>query len=173
MEINDLTLAYLAGALDADGYFTIKRSTYHLRVRGDARVPLFSERIGLKQVDSAVPELLRASFGGGIGIQKPSSRNGKPLYGWQVTDKKAAAAAELLLPFLRIKYRQATILLELRRLKGLPRSGSIVVEQRDRWGRLRPFRKAVMSAEDVAARAALFERIKSLNDIRPRQPALG
>ena len=173
METDKLTLAYLAGAMDADGYFTIKRSTYHLRVRGDARVPTFHERIGLKQVSPAVPELLRDVFGGSIGIQKPSARNGKPLYSWQVTDRKAATAAEMLLPYLRIKRQQAEILLELRRLKGLPRNGIIITEQRDRWGRMRPFRRRVMSAADIDARTALLEQVKALNDIRALQPALG
>lgn len=173
MITDELTLAYLAGCLDSDGYFTIKRSTYHVRVRGDARVPTFSERIGLKQVTPVVADLLKSTFGGTRAIEKPPALKGKPLHIWQVTDKQAFLVAETLLPHLRIKKEQASLILDLRQLKGLPRSGLIVVEHLDRWGRMRAFRTHVMSPEDVAARQSLFEQIKALNDGRPLQAKLG
>jgi hypothetical protein len=37
--------AYLAGAMDSDGCISVKRSTYAMRVRGDAAAPIFSERV--------------------------------------------------------------------------------------------------------------------------------
>ena len=62
MDISTETLAYLAGALDSDGHFSIKRTTYHMRVRGDANAPVFEEVIGLKQTCSSVPDLLKGMF---------------------------------------------------------------------------------------------------------------
>lgn len=117
MTIPDITLAYLAGAMDSDGYFTIKRSTYHKRVRGDASNPVFSEKIGLKQVTPQVPHLLKECFGGTCRPINPPSANNKPLWMYVATDKNAATACELLLPYLRIKRKQAETLLELRESK--------------------------------------------------------
>jgi len=113
-----LTLAYLAGAMDSDGCFGIKRSTYHMRVRKDATNPTFSERLLFKQVTPQVPELLSQVFGGTVRQEKPSCmKNGRPLHSWTITDKKAAAACRQLLPYLRVKRRQCELLLELRKTK--------------------------------------------------------
>lgn len=103
--------------MDSDGYLSIKRSTYAMRVRKDASNPVFSEQMGLKQVTPDIPELLRATFGGYCSQQRPSTPNGKPLYGWMATDTNAARACQALLPYLRIKKRQALLMLELRESK--------------------------------------------------------
>jgi hypothetical protein len=122
--MDKLTLAYLAGAVDADGCFMIRRSTYHARVRHDAANPVFSERVCLKQVTPQVPQLLRDVAGGGrCVLQKPScKKNGRPLYSFDCTDRVAARLAELLLPYLKIKRRHAELLLELRKSKSTPYS---------------------------------------------------
>jgi len=169
----DATLmAYLSGCLDSDGYFTIKRDTYAMRVRGDARVPIFHERIGLKQVKSIVPDLLAKTFGGTVRVEHQAGRR-NDMHVWQITDRKAAACAQELMQHLRIKWEQAWIILQLRELKKIGGTGTADVQQRDRWGQLRTFRKRVHSTEDVAARQNLFEQIKALNDTRTWQPKLG
>lgn len=117
MMIKPNVLAYLAGAMDSDGYFTIKRSTYHMRVRGDAKNPVFSEKIGLHQVTPQVPHLLKECFGGICSLSKPANENSKPLWRFTATDKNAARACEMLMPYLIIKKRQAELLLELRESK--------------------------------------------------------
>lgn len=115
--MDDTTLAYLAGAIDSDGSIGIKRSTYHIRVRKDAVNATYSERILLKQVTPHIPELLRECFGGSFQTQKASTEDGKPLYSYACTDKNAAIACELMLPYLRIKKPQAQLVLELRESK--------------------------------------------------------
>ena len=110
-------LAYLAGIFDADGTIGIKRSTYAIRVTGDSSQPTFSERIHIRQVDRQALELLSETFGGNIGVEKPSAPGGKPLFRWGQTDRKAAAALKAMLPYLRIKKRQAENCLHLRTLK--------------------------------------------------------
>ena len=60
------TLAYLAGAMDSDGCISVKRSTYAMRVRGDAGTPVFSERVIFKQVTPEIPTLLKELFGGSL-----------------------------------------------------------------------------------------------------------
>lgn len=115
--MDNVLLAYLAGAIDSDGSIGIKRSTYHRRVRGDASNPTYSERVMLKQVTPQIPTLLKECFGGTYRLENASTRDGKPLYSFQVTDKQAAEACRLLLPYLRVKHRQAEIVLELRESK--------------------------------------------------------
>lgn len=115
--MDDTTLAYLAGAIDSDGSIGIKRSTYHIRVRKDAKNATYSERIQLKQVTPQIPELLKECFGGAFRIEKPSTQDGKPLFSYGCTDKQAARACELMLPYLRVKRRQAELVLELRKSK--------------------------------------------------------
>lgn len=115
--MDKVTLAYLAGAMDSDGCFGVKRSTYHMRVLKDAANPTFSERVMLKQVTPQIPELLHSLFGGSYFLGKAGSANGKPLYCFQTTDKQGAAMCAALLPYLRVKKRQAELLLELRHSK--------------------------------------------------------
>ncbi len=112
-----IVLAYLAGAMDSDGYFTIKKSTYHKRVRKDATNPTYSEKIGLHQVTPDVPHLLKECFGGTCHLYQPPNENSKPLWRYTATDKNAANACAMLLPYLRIKRQQAKTLLELRESK--------------------------------------------------------
>ena len=110
-------LAYLAGAIDSDGTIGIKRSTYAMRVRGDAGAPVFSERIALRQVTPVVPEMLKAHFGGSLYITKSSTAGGTPLHSWVATDLRAVECLRALLPYLQIKRDQAINCLELRKVK--------------------------------------------------------
>lgn len=109
------TLAYLAGAMDSDGFFSIKKSTYHLRVRGDAINATYSERVGLKQVTPHVPQLLKDTFGGSFTDQPASTKNGRPLFGYNATDRVAANVCAALHPYVRIKTAQCALILEMGR----------------------------------------------------------
>jgi hypothetical protein len=109
----DTDFAYLAGAMDSDGYFTIKKSTYHIRVRHDAVNAVYSEKIGLSQVTPQVPEMLKSFFGGSLGFAKGQTENSRPMYRWMATNLKASKACRDLLPYLRIKQAQALKLIEL------------------------------------------------------------
>lgn len=115
--MDETTLAYLAGVLDSDGTIGVKRNTYSVRVVGDSGQPTYSERIHIRQVERAALELFAETFGGNIGITDPSAKRGRPLWNWGQTDKKAAATLAALLPYLRIKRRQAENCLALRAIK--------------------------------------------------------
>lgn len=111
------TIAYLAGVLDSDGTIGIKRSTYGLRVRRDCTQPTYSERIHIRQVSREAVDLFSDTFGGNVGVEDPSCKFGKSLFRWGCTDRKAAQCLNILLPFLRIKRRQADNCLALRKIK--------------------------------------------------------
>jgi hypothetical protein len=112
MTTDALLFSYLAGAVDADGYISIKRTATRY-----GWAPDFDERLGLKQVTPQVPELLRQTFGGIVQMTKPSVPNGRWLYRFSITNQMAARACEALLPYLRIKHEQAQLVLDLHRTK--------------------------------------------------------
>lgn len=163
-----LVLAYLAGAMDSDGSIGIRRSTYAMRVTRDARQPVFSERIGLKQVTPQIPMLLKETFGGTLHLQGPSAVKGRPLYSWEATNKVAADALREMLPYLRVKREQAENALALRASKERPRRETHThreaVETNARWGKAM-VRRLEVSAATIAEREALYRRAHELNHV--------
>jgi hypothetical protein len=111
--MNTELVAYFAGALDADGWFTIHRSTQRKRNKGDCKSPVYSPRVGLGQVQEVVPRLLQEHFGGVVYLTKPSTVNSKPQFKYLASDSMAVRICEAVLPYLRIKGERAQVLLEL------------------------------------------------------------
>jgi hypothetical protein len=72
-----------------------------------------------------VPLLLKSIFGGSIYVTRPGTKNSRPLYKWMASDRSAAIAARTLLPFLRIKFRQAEALVDLYELKTTPKANTV------------------------------------------------
>lgn len=168
MTIDAAVAAYLAGAFDSDGTIGIKRSTYAQR-RGEAGAPVYSERIGLKQVTPQIPQLLRETFGGSLHVQAASTTRGRPLHYWEATNRVAAEALRAMLPYLRIKPAQAEACLALRASKDLPRSEQRVQNEkpgisRARWGDT-AIRRWVVAPHVLAERERLYLLVKELNHV--------
>lgn len=160
--------AYLAGAMDSDGTIGIRRSTYAARVRGDARQPVYSERLCLKQVTPQIPMLLRETFGGSLLLQRPSTLRGRPLHYWEATNKVAAVALGSLLPYLRIKRQQAEICLLLRASKDQPRSATHThrdAAETNTGTGVHMIRRLELSTATIEEREALYLTIKRLNRV--------
>jgi hypothetical protein len=158
MTADDLELAYLAGAIDSDGTIGVKRSTYAMRVTGDANAPVFSERLALRQVTPIIPQMLKARFGGSLYMTKPYSARGKPLWSWAATDLKANAALLALLPYLRIKRGQALNCIALRALKAESKIAKVATGRGHAGAAHRP-------AELTARMDALYAQAKALNAV--------
>ena len=156
--MDDLTFAYLAGALDSDGSIGIKRNTYAVRVTRDSKQPTYSERIALKQVTPDVPALLKKCFGGYLGIHDPSARRGRPLHSWQATDLRAIECLRAVLPYLRIKRSQAENCLALRELKEASKIARVAVGRGHAGGASRPI-------EIGEQMEVLYMRAKELNRV--------
>ena len=142
--MDDLTLAYLAGCLDSDGYFTI-RLDHGPKSIVLGQSPVLHEEIGLRQVTPVVPYMLQAAFGGTVYQTRAYPAQGRPLYSWTVLALKASVAARTVLPFLRIKGDQAQALLDLRAAK-------------EAWHGRRP-----LTPEEIASRQAIRTRVQTLN----------
>ena len=105
MGIDQLVLSYLAGAMDSDGCVRVSKSNR------PNRHPAYYSLIVLGQVTPEIPELLKETFGGTVYIRK-SMGPYRSMYMYHAWSHAAAAACESMLPYLRIKKKQATLLLE-------------------------------------------------------------
>lgn len=160
-------IAYIAGVMDSDGYFTIKKSTYGMRRFKDRRNPDYSEKCGIKQVQPQAIKLIYENFGGYYRIEKSSSKNGKPLNSITLQNRKADTFIKTILPYLRIKKRQAQILLKLRQSINKGKTEKGISYHKDRWGNITRFIRYRVSSKEIQYRENLIKEVKSLNDIRP------
>lgn len=152
--MNKIILSYLAGVIDSDGYLSIKRSTYNIRKMGDSNNPHYFERIGLKQTQPEVVNIIFNLFDGYKNIQKPNTKNGKSLYGIQLTNLKAHKFLKAIYPYLILKKKQAKILLNLRKSLSEKRGG------------IGNKGKRCVSKKQIDFREKLRQEVFSLNDHR-------
>lgn len=146
------TLAYLAGIMDSDGNFRI----YKKEVPG-MRWPHFRINVRCAQVQPSVAiSLLAETFGGRITVRRAKSPNCRDLVEWSLHDRTASSAIESLLPYLKVKWVEACLLLELRQAKSRPKEDLTEWEHLTRWQHFALMRKRSHSARQVAE----FERIR-------------
>ncbi len=146
-------LAYLAGVIDADGYILIYRKLGPKRL--DGRYPMYYMlKVGCNQITSDLPNLLKDTFGGKVYQFKPQTRtNGQPWYMWSCHSRQAAHVMRTLLPYLRLKYRQAELGIQF---------DNLIQDQLSR-----PVR-ALITEEMEAKRDELYSALRQLN--HPRNP---
>lgn len=151
-------LAYLAGVMDSDGWITIKRT----EARDYPGSFTHSENIGCGQTSDAAVSQFQQCFGGTTRLRsrKGHETTWQPIYYWTVGNKGAAECIAALRPYLRVKARQADLLLAIRASKELPRAQQRPVNN---GGRARGMDPAIISERD-----AIWQEIRSLNDRRTR-----
>lgn len=103
---DDLTLAYLAGVIDSDGYISIVRSerkgaVYH------------GPQIGISGTRRQPHDLAASIWGGSVSLYHPKNPLHRGQFQWSRQGAVAATAIEAILPFLRIKEDQALLALEV------------------------------------------------------------
>jgi hypothetical protein len=160
----EFVLAYCAGVIDSDGCIGIKRNTYAVRVIKDSRQPTYSERVEVRQVTPQAVHLLHRLFSGSLYVAKPSLKYGRPLITWSATDRRAAIALRFILPYLRVKKRQAQLCLRLRQLKEESKTARVAFG-RGHIGSAPRSRQLSKSMEE------LYQQIKMLNRVGTRQKA--
>ncbi|MEU1078215.1 hypothetical protein ABZ404_37125 [Streptomyces sp. NPDC005878] len=100
-----LTLAYLAGVIDSDGFISINRSTRKGRL-------YFGAVIGISGTRPQPHELAASLWGGQIYCYQPKNPRHRAQYQWSRQGEGAVAAILAIQPYLRIKQEQARIALE-------------------------------------------------------------
>lgn len=154
--MDDLLAAYLAGVMDSDGWFTIKRHAANSAYRDSFT---YSEFAGCGQTSPEAVDLLQGNFGGTIRLRRrKTTGDWKPMHYWVVSNKLAAVVARELRRYLRVKAAHADLLLALRESKEAPWDNTRSVPGRPRGRSLAP--------EVVARRHAMYETIRRMNDRR-------
>ena len=107
--LDDATRAYVAGYLDGEGCFF---------AYGHHRYGIVCENTHRPTV-----EWLQELFGGNVTICKGRKSNHRTTYRWVVVGNEAAAVCKVIAPFLKEKWRSATIIIMFNHTTGLPLVG--------------------------------------------------
>ena len=144
----ETTYAYLAGAIDIDGFISIDRRAGRQGMR-------YHARIGISDTSPVVPKLLHSLFRGRLSEIVPKKSSYARVYLWEAQHQQAREPLFRLLPYLRLKRRHAELALTLMDLV-----------ERQNVGR---FMSEPLSAEEDAARRRLYEEVARLNEGRRRR----
>lgn len=126
----DTTLAYAAGVMDSDGYFSIihRRNSYEMR-------------LGCNQVGDPVPRFLEEAFGGKVYWCAAPGRGRGGWFGWVLTGEGAATFAAAIGPYLVLKRRQAELVVDfvatISREVGVPLSVETIRRRADLYAEMR------------------------------------
>ena len=106
--INDLH--YAAGIIDGEGYIGITIS----EPRGKAKSTYFNTVVNVGMADLEIPAWLQEIFGGSL--YSYPSKNGKTrgVFHWKLSGVAAIEFCKIIRPFLKLKNRQAEILIRFR-----------------------------------------------------------
>jgi hypothetical protein len=102
----EITYAYLAGAVDVDGFISISRQSRVERFH-------YFATVGFSDVSPIVPNLLHEVFPGHLYQSQPKRPTNTASYFWIATRTRAREPLLRFLPHLRLKRRQAELTLEL------------------------------------------------------------
>lgn len=143
--------AYLAGAIDADGFVTVYRKRGPMRKDGHRPI-YYVAKVGLSETSPVIPMLLHDTFGGWLGSHQPKNPRHKKWHVWQATNDVAADALRALAPYLLLKRRQAELALEF----------TALIKQQNPG-------RTMLSPEQEAERERLWSAVGSLNSPRNRR----
>jgi len=104
---NAQDLAYAAGIIDGEGYIGIS-TTPGKRSTG------FKAMVAVGMCDPEVVVWLAETFGGSVYCYAPRGTAKRGTHRWQVTGETAAVFCRLVRPYLRLKHRQAELLVRYR-----------------------------------------------------------
>lgn len=142
--------AYLAGAIDIDGRISIRRT----RRRDRRRIGYYyTATIALSESDPTLPDLLQTTFPARRMEYQAKNRKQRAWHMWEAVGPSAKEPLVCLLPYLRIRRRQAELALSL-----------LTLMQHDKVGSAR-----ALSDEQEQARRHLYEEVMLLNASRPQR----
>lgn len=107
--MSKLTASYIAGFVDGEGYISIypvtRKTTY------------FISCIKITNTNKEIIEWLHDSYGGYFYTRNFGKNKWKTAYTWTLTDKKVVPVLQKITPYLKIKRKQAEIVLKREKLK--------------------------------------------------------
>jgi hypothetical protein len=151
----ETTYAYLAGAIDADGFISIGRKVGS-RPRADGSKPIYYVvKVGLSETSPIIPDLLQETFPAWRGGHQPRNPAHKRWFIWQATNQKAREPLLRLIPHLRLKRQQAELALQFLDLLAKQNAGR--------------FMALNLTPEQEAEREELYRGVTHLNAPRNRR----
>jgi hypothetical protein len=145
--------AYLAAAIDIDGYVLIVRRKRYARRQDGVATPHYIPTVGISNTTATIPDLFQATFPARRREFQPKNPKHRGWYWWEAEFQKARAPLLCLLPHLRIKRRQAELTLSFLNLMSPSNPGHVLNR---------------LDAEQLRAREDLYEQVTQLNGPRPR-----
>jgi len=156
-------LAYIAGVIDSEGYVGIKKTKPY---KCQGRVTFsYHARIQIRMVDEPAIRFIARKLGGWYYPEKPHANKGRPLFCWQASDRSALNIVRTVKPHLKVKAKQAEILLQLGRIKAKRRRVMVPTEQLSRWGTPMVSRRARVHPDDLLAMDRLWHQARLLNGL--------
>ena len=145
--------AYLAGVLDIAGQVGIRRKLGYRRQTDGRAMAYFVASISLSDASPVVPDILQAAFPARRLVYKAKNRKQTEWHMWEAVNQSAFEPVVRLMPYLRLKHRQAELALTI-----------ITLIKHEKAGSGRP-----LTDEQEQARRLLFEEAQLLNESRPRR----
>ena len=159
---SETTLAYLAGLIDGEGYIGIKKGQ-----RKDCAAASYHARIQVRMVDEPAIALLTQELGGRYYYERAAAGTRRALYCWQASDALAERILRAILPYLRVKRRNAEAVLRLRKWQAgarVHRTKLLGYRQFPGFrGGTRTVRTMGFSDEYIAACELVYVECKNLN----------
>ena len=141
-EIDPNKLAWMAGFFDGEGSVCILRT----KATGTRRTPAYDLRISIGNTSEDALETFAQNFGAKIHtVRKQAST--KQQYRWHVCGERAAMVLRALLPFLRVKHKQALLGLEYIAARTPVALGAVLT-----------------TPEEIALREEYYQKMLDLND---------
>ena len=152
-------VAYLAGIVDGEGAFTIRKKTY-----SNGRT-LYTPRITIGMNTAQPLDLAYGFFGGSIRARQTTGSNVPYIFTWEVSCTKAKEAAKTILPFLRVKRKQACLLIDLQT--------RIEIGKKNRSWSVKNGQNSIdpLSSHELEVRTNMWLKMKDLNLPRNVSPA--
>lgn len=100
----DILYSYMAGFVDADGSISIASVSKKKR---------FTAKLNVSNCKEEIIKLFKDEFGGKIRVRNWENKRWRPCFWWDITHKRATAALKELLPYLKIKKKQAELAIKM------------------------------------------------------------
>lgn len=153
-------IAYAAGIIDGEGYIGIK--VYKPSKNNGTINYTYLPRIVIKMNSGEIMDFFHGTFGGAVNLVPQRDTGYFPGFVWERSGSSAAKVLKQLLPFLRIKKKQAEAAIRLQ--------SRIDVGIKKRFGNKHG---NSLSANEVSIRKNIHEEIKHLNKYAITMPRVG
>lgn len=166
---NDTDLAYIAGIVDGEGCIRIKKSNPNPGIRV---TPGYHAAIQIRMVDESAISFIQQVLGGSYYKESAPAPNRRPLFLYAAQNLIAERVLRKILPFLKVKRKQAELVLSLVELKRTSTRHRTKFTGYKDWPNLYTNRRVpvfVLSDEYIDQCEAMFLACKELNKVGARE----